>query len=167
LLQGEYAPKSNWSVMLKPWRVAASLVAASVVLSLLMLGAEYWQLRRTDGELGSVVATACQRVVGDSSTSGCQREVGQRLRADTGTATEDFLSTLAAIAGARDPEIRIDALSYRNRAMNVQLIAPSVPAIDAFSREIEDTRRFSVELEATNPLESGTEGRLRIVGANP
>jgi general secretion pathway protein L len=167
LLQGEYAAKSNWVAMMKPWRVAASLAAASIVLSLLLMGAEYWQLRRADAALELVVAPACERVVGDSSTSGCQREVRQRLGAAGGTATEDFLSTLAAIAAASDPEMRIDALSYRNRAMNLQLVVPSIVALDTFSRELEETRRFDVELETTSQLDSGTEGRLRITGANP
>jgi general secretion pathway protein L len=167
LLQGAYAPKSNWSSMLKPWRLAAGLAAASVALGLVLQGADYWRLRRADTALDDVVATACQRVVGDSSTSGCQREVRQRLGASAGTTTEDFLSTLAAIAGAREPEMRIDALSYRNRAMDLQLVVPNVPALDEFSRELEQTRRFDVEIEAANQIDSGTEGRLRIVGANP
>ncbi len=65
------------------------------------------------------------------------------------------------------PDLRIDALSYRNRVMDLQLIAPSVTAIDEFSRALEQTRRFDVEIEAQNPVDSGTEGRLRIVEANP
>jgi hypothetical protein len=142
-------------------------VAVSVALALLLQGATYLQLRRADAALDELVGPACQRVVGDASTSGCQREVRQRLGAATGTTTEDFLSTLAAIAGARDPEMRIDALNYRNRAMNLQLVVSSVTSLDEFSRELEDTRRFDVEIEATNQLDSGTEGRLRIVGANP
>jgi len=97
----------------------------------------------------------------------CQREVRQRLGDNAGGATEDFLSTLAAIAAARDPEMRIDALSYRNRAMNLQLVAPDLTTIDTFSRELEGTRRFEVVLEANNPVDGGTEGRLRIAGANP
>jgi general secretion pathway protein L len=167
LLQGQYAPKSNWPALLKPWRVAASLLVASIALALLLQGASYLQLRRADAALGDVVAPACQRVVGDASVSGCQREVRQRLGANAGTATEDFLSTLAAIAAARDPEMRIDALNYRNRAMNLQLIVPSVTALDEFSRELESMRRFDVEIEAANQVDAGTEGRLRIVGANP
>jgi general secretion pathway protein L len=167
LLQGAYAPKSNWSAMLRPWRLAASLVAASLALALILQGADYWRLRRADSALDAAVATACQRVVGDSSTSGCQREVRQRLGADAGTATEDFLSTLAAVAAARDPAMRVDALSYRNRALNLQLVVPNVPALDEFSRELEQTRRFDVEIEAANQTDAGTEGRLRIVGANP
>jgi hypothetical protein len=75
------------------------------------------------------------------------------------------LSTLAAVAVARDADTRIDALSYRNRAMDLQLIAPSVPKLDEFSRELEQTRRFDVEIEAANQSDDGTEGRVRIVGA--
>ena len=105
LLQGSYAPKSNWLAMVRPWRLAASLAAASIGLALLLQGAEYWQLKRADAALGDVVATACQRVVGESSTSACQREVSQRLGANAGSATENFLSTLAAIAAVRDSRI--------------------------------------------------------------
>jgi type II secretion system protein L len=167
LLQGAFAPKSNWLALAKPWRLAASLLAAVIGLGLLLQGAEYWQLRQTDAALDEVVGPACQRVVGDSSTSGCQRELRQRLGDNTGAVTEDFLSTLAAIAAARDAEMRIDALSYRNRAMNLQLVAPDLTTIDAFSRELEETRRFEVVLEANTPVDEGTEGRLRIAGAAP
>ena len=167
LLQGAYAPKSNWPALLKPWRLAASLLAAAVGLGLVLEGASYWQLSRADAALDAAVSEACRRVVGDPSTSGCQREVRQRLGAGTSTTTEDFLSTLAAIASVRDPEMRIDGLSYRNRAMDLQLLAPSVTALDSLSRELEQTRRFDVEIQAANPADTGTEGRLRIVGANP
>jgi general secretion pathway protein L len=167
LLQGPYAPKSNWSAMVRPWKLAGSLVAASLVLALVLQGAQYWQLRRADLALGDAVASTCQRVVGQSSTSACQREVAQRLGASAGSATEDFLTTLAAIAAVRGPELRVDALSYRNRIMNLQLMAPSVQALDEFSRALEQTRRFDVEMESQNPVDEGTEGRLRIMGANP
>jgi general secretion pathway protein L len=167
LLQGAYAPKSNWAGMLKPWRLAASLTAAIVALSLVLQGAEYVQLRRTDAELDAVLGPACQRVVGDASTSVCQREVRQRLGASAGPGTEDFLSTLAAIAAARAPETRIDALSYRNRAMNLQLVVPDTSSLEALSRGLEDTRRFSVVIESNSRGDSGVEGRLRVAGANP
>ncbi|HJR71091.1 MAG TPA: type II secretion system protein GspL [Gammaproteobacteria bacterium] len=167
LLQGPYATRSNWGPALKPWRRVAGLVAASVVLAFVLQGAQFLQLRRADAELTELVAGACQRVVGDSSTSGCQREVQQRLGASTGTTNEGFLSTLAAIAAARDAEMRIETLSYRNRAMDLQLIVPSVAKLAEFASAIEQTARFDVEIEATNPSDAGTEGRVRVVGAAP
>lgn len=167
LLQGAYAPKSNWAAVVKPWRFAASLVAATVALALVVQGASYWQLRRADSALDEAVSAACRRVVGESSASACQREVRQRLGARADTTSEDFLSTLAAIASMRDPAMRVENLSYRNRTMNLELVAPSVAALDEFSRELERTRRFDVEIEAANQVDSNTEGRVRIVGVNP
>ena len=167
LLQGAYAPKSNWLAMARPWRLAAYLVVASAILAGILQGAQFWQLRRADAALTAVVASTCQRVVGDSSTSGCQREVRQRLGANAGTTTEDFLSTLAAISVARSPDLRVDALSYRNRVMDLQLLGPSIVEIDAFGRALEQTRRFEVEIESNNPVDAGTEGRLRVAAANP
>ncbi len=168
LLQGTYAPKSNWGALLRPWRLAASLLVASAVLALVLQGVRYWQLLRTDDALTALVTASCQRLVGDSRVSACQREVQQRVGTNAaGGGTEDFLSTLAAVAAARDPELRIDALSYRNQTMNLQLVARSVPALDEFARGLEQTRRFDAEIEAANQSDAGTEGRVRIVGANP
>jgi hypothetical protein len=78
-----------------------------------------------------------------------------------------FLATLAAIVAARDPQLRVDALSYRNRVMNLQLVATGVPALDEFARGLEQTRIFDAEIEAANQTDAGTEGRIRIVGATP
>jgi len=167
LLQGPYAPSSNWGAALKPWRPVAALVAASVVLAFVLQGAQFLQLRRADAELTELVGGTCQRVVGDPSVSGCEREVRQRLGASTGTTNEGFLSTLAAIVAARDTDMRVEALSYRNRAMDLQLIVPSVAKLDEFSRALEQTTRFDVEIEAANQSDAGTEGRVRVVGAAP
>jgi general secretion pathway protein L len=167
LLQGAYSPRSNWGAALRPWRMAAGLVAASVVLAFVLQGAQFLQLRRADAELTELVAGTCQRVLGDSSVSGCEREVQQRLGASTGATNEGFLSTLAAVAAARDADTRVEALSYRNRAMDLQLIAPSVANLAEFERALEQTTRFDVEIEAANPSDAGTEGRVRVVGAAP
>ena len=168
LLQGAYAPSSNWLALARPWRLAASLLLASAVLALLAQGAEFWQLRRTNSALDAIVGASCERLVGDSRQSACQREVQSRLGADATSGNgPDFLATLAAIAAARDPQMRIDALSYRNRAMDLQLVATSVPALDEFARGLEQTRILDAEIEAANQTDAGTEGRIRIVGANP
>jgi general secretion pathway protein L len=167
LLQGAYAPSSNWLAFARPWRFAAGLVVATLVLSLLAQGAQYLQLRRADQALGDLVASTCQRAVGDARQSACQREV-QRLGASaSGAGGEDFLSTLAAVSAARDSAMHIDALSYRNRILDLQLLAASVPALDEFARGLEQTKRLRAEIQAANQKDNGIEGRVRIVGAKP
>jgi general secretion pathway protein L len=168
LLQGAYAPKSNWAGYARPWRFAAALLIATAALLFVSQGAQYWQLRRADRELGELVGAGCQRTVGDTRQSACQREVQQRLGASAASAgNEDFLSTLAAIAAARGAETRIDGLSYRNNIMDLQLVAASVPALDEFARGLEQTKRFAAEIQAANQRDSGTEGRVRVTGVKP
>jgi len=168
LLQGAYAPRSNWLAFAQPWRFAAGLVIVALVLSLLAQGALYWQLRRADQALSDLVASSCQRAVGDARQSACQREVQQRLAASAaGGGGEDFLSTLAAVSAARDSAMHIDALSYRNRILDLQLLAASVPALDEFARGLEQTKRFGAEIQAANQKDNGIEGRVRVVGVKP
>jgi general secretion pathway protein L len=157
LLQGTYAPKSNWAALAAPWRVAASLLVVAAALALVSQGAEYWSLRRTDGALAELLTANCQRIVGDARPSACQREVQQRLGSNATSGSANFLATLAAIAASRDPATRIDALGYRNQTMNLQLIATSLPALDDFARSLEQTQRFDAEIESTNQSDGGIE----------
>jgi general secretion pathway protein L len=161
LLQGPYAPKSNWLELAQPWRNAAALLGAAVLLGITLQGAEYWSLRRADTDLGNRLATTCQQVVGTSRTSACDAEIQKRLHAG-GKSAETFLTTLEAIAEMRDPALRIDALTYRNKITNVQLIAGDVGAIDKFARDLEQTHRFASKIESANQNNSGIEGRLQI-----
>jgi general secretion pathway protein L len=166
LLQGAYAPKSNWGAFARPWRFAAALLIAAAVLLFVAQSAQYWQLRRSDRELAELVSAGCQKAVGDARLSACQRMVQQRLGASaTSGSSEDFLTTLAAIAAARDPEMHIDALSYRNRVMDLQLVATSVPSLDEFARGLEQTKRFRAEIQAANQRDTDIEGRMRVTGA--
>jgi general secretion pathway protein L len=165
LLQGPYAPKSNWLELARPWRYAASLLAAAGLLALVLQGAEYWTLRRTDQALGDLLTASCQRIVGTNRASACDTAVQQRLRAMGGANAETFLTTLEAIAASRDPALRIDSLSWRNRIMDLQLVAADVGTIDKFAKSLEQTHRFKPKIESANPNDSGVEGRLQIVGA--
>jgi type II secretion system protein L len=168
LLQGVYAPKSNWVALAKPWRVAASLLLAAALVGVLSLGAEYWSLRRTDGELTELLAASCQRLVGVTRVSACESEVRRRLgAAGVATSGEGFLATLNAIAGARSGTTRIDALSYRNGTMDLQLIAPDIPALDEFARRLLETQRFNPVLESSAQEGSEVSGRIKITGKDP
>jgi general secretion pathway protein L len=165
LLQGSYAAKSNWLELAKPWRVAAGLLVTAGVLALVLQAASYWSLSRADGVLGEQLTESCQRLVGASRASQCDAEVQERLRNDGAASGETFLSTLEAVAAARNAAMRIGALSYRNQTMDLQVIVANVDELDAFASGLEQTRRFKPTIESANQSEGGVEGRLQIVGA--
>ena len=166
LLQGQYAPKSNWAALARPWRLAASLLLALGVLALVAQGVQYLSLRRDDAQLTEQIASGVRADRGGEVESmACENVVQQRLRDVGGSRSssgETFLSTLAAIAESRDGESRIEALSYRNDVMDLQVIAPGVPALDAFRRGLGETQRFEAVIESANPTDDGVEGRIKI-----
>ncbi len=169
LLQGAYAPRANWMAYVKPWRVAAGLLLAVSLLGVVSRGAEYLALRREANALQESVATACSRIVSAPRLSTCQAQVQQRLH-DAGVrpaTNAAFLPTLGAVAASRAADLRIDALSYRNRVMDLQLVAANVSALDDFARSLQDTRRYAAKIESTNNTDKGVEGRVQITGVNP
>ena len=169
LLQGRYAPKSNWGALLKPWRIAASLAAGLVAILVLVTAVDYLQLRRIDGALSEAVAARCSEQFSTTALRQCEATVQSRLR-DLGMASngaEEFLATLAAVAQSAGAENQLRQLSYRNSVMDLQLSTPDVPALDAFSRRLDETGQLSVSVQSTNPQQDGTvESRLQIVGGN-
>jgi general secretion pathway protein L len=167
LLQGTYAPKSNWIELTRPWRIAASLLIAAGALGLVLQGAQYWSLRRADVTLEEQLTENCQRIVGANRVSACDAEVQRRLRETGASSSETFLSTLDAVAAARNDATRVGALSYRNATMDLQLMVANVDELDAFARSLEQTRRFKPTIESANQSEGGVEGRLQIVAAQP
>ncbi len=165
LLQGRYAPKSNWVELLRPWRAAAGLLLALGLVSVAAQGIEFLQLEREDRALTSQLAQACEENFASPQLSLCVTEVRRRL-SDAGQASvaesESFLTTLVAIAENRGDASMIEALTYRNRVMDLRLVAPSVPALDLFAQNIMQTDRFDVRIESTADTGSGIEGRIRV-----
>ena len=170
LLQGPYAPKSDYAPLFRPWYAAAGLLLAWAVLTVGTAAVQYVALAREDRALAEQIGALCARSFGASSVSACTADMRARLASAGAQASgggESFLSTLAVIAATQSSETRIEALSYRNSVMDLQLVVPSVPELDAFAQEIEDTARFDVRIQQATPQEAGVEGRVQVVAARP
>ena len=170
LLQGRYAPKSNWGELLRPWRVAAGLVLALGLVALAAQGLEYLRLEREDRALTLQLTQSCEQAFAAPQLSLCATEVRRRL-SDAGQASvansESFLTALAAIAEHRGEDSMLEALTYRNRVMDLRLVVPSVPVLDLFTQDIMETDRFNVRIESTADTGSGIEGRIRVEATAP
>ena len=169
LLQGAYAAKSNWGELLRPWRLAASLFVAMMLFILGSQAAEYLTLQKEDQALTDILTATCQRNFSAARISNCSAEVQRRL-SDAGeialTSGESFLTTLATISQFRDQADVIQAMSYRNRIMDLRLTVSDVSSLDRFAQQIMQTERFDVRILATNPVEGAVEGRLQVSGTN-
>lgn len=166
LLQGPYAPTSNRRELLRPWRMAASLILGFGVLATLTEGVRYYALSQQDQTLTSQLQTGCQNAFQLTRIATCRSELQRRLAAsgDSSAATTSpvFLAILAAVAEARDPASRIEALTFSNGVTNLRIIAPDVPTLDGFAREMARSGQFQVNIQSANPGTDGVEGRLQV-----
>jgi general secretion pathway protein L len=169
LLQGEFGRKSDWAVLVKPWRVAAGLLVASILLAFVAQAAQYVSLARSDTALSARLQQMCQQQFGASDLRACETQARRALEAvgesPDGGSAEHFLAMVAAVAATRPPGSRIEGLSYRNRVLDLQLLVPGVPALDEFTRRLSAERNLEARVQSTSTGEGGVESRVQIVTA--
>jgi type II secretion system protein L len=171
LRQGDYSERSSLRTMAGPWRYAAGFALALLAFGVAGEGLEYLKLRSDENRLTAEASEICSQSYGSPQLSRCLVEMGRRL-ADYGESASSggagFLATLSAIAGAVDSAMRIDSISYRDRAVTLEMTAPNATYLDAFDQQLTGSDRFALEPQnTTNEPDGGIRVRLRILALNP
>ena len=169
LLQGDYAVKSDWGALVKPWRLPAALAAGLVVALLAGLAGRYFVLANDDEALTELLASNCQSAFATASLSACDSEIRSRL-AVTGQQSgqpgdQSFLTTLGSIAEAADERMLFRAVSFRNGVMNLSIVAPDVQSLDDLAQTLSSDGPLQATIQAATPGDDGIEGRLQIADA--
>jgi general secretion pathway protein L len=166
LLQGDYAPRSNWLPAVRPWRFAAGLLLGLIALAAATQAAQYLSLQRQERSLAQIIEVTCREHYGLPQMSACRSEMQRRLaaagQAMSGPA-QGFLVVLLAVAQNRDSGSQITALSYRNGVMDLRLRVPSVPVLDEFVQRMSESNLLEVRIQSANPADNGVESQLQIV----
>jgi general secretion pathway protein L len=150
LLQGAYAPKSNWAALARPWQLAASLAGVALLLTVVLQAAGYVSLRREDATLTEAVSAGCQRLVGTDRLAACRADVQARLRSiGAGGGGETFLPMMIAVAESLGPAMQLSGLNFRNGVLTLEVPSASVDALDRFTTAVGQTGRFAATLERT------------------
>jgi type II secretion system protein L len=171
LRQGDYALRSSLRAMARPWRYAAGFALALIAFGVAGEGLEFLKLRRDENRLTAEATDICAQSYGSPQLSRCLVEMGRRL-ADYGQSTSSggsgFLSTLAAIAGAVDDAMTINSISFRDRAVTLDLTTPNAAYLDSFDQELTASNRFALEPQnTTNEPDGRIRVRMRVVALNP
>jgi general secretion pathway protein L len=111
---------------LKPWRVALGFLAASIVVSIVALNVQWWQLRqRSDGLNARMTQMVQAAFPGSPMVLGPHEQMTldlTRLRGTTGTLrADDFLALAASLAHALGPipSVAIGTLDYSSGSLEV------------------------------------------------
>lgn len=166
LLQGRYAPPRRIGGVQRAWRWAAMLAAIGVLLAFSQLLVERQQLAsRVQAQRADMVALYRQLAPGTDAI----RDPAAYLRSALAASRSDDdpalrLLGLSAPALVADGSSRLDAIHWRNNALELVVIAPDIAALDALRARLADAHP-GVELTAATPGSGGVEGRFRLAAA--
>ena len=166
LLQGAYGRQPDWRAWARPWRLAASLLAGVIVVTVAAEGARYAALGRDDRNVTAMLETACRQNTESAELATCSAEIRRRLAVAADGTGAGFLAALEEMAQAWTDDTRIEALSYRTGVMDIRIVAQSVSALDEFSRDLSGGGNLQASIQSANPTQDGILGRMQItVGA--
>jgi general secretion pathway protein L len=140
LLQGPYAPESPLAGGFKAWRIAAAMLLGLLVLHGIGGITQLLMLHRTERRLDqSISETFRQTMQGEQNTSNARRRMEARLISLQGsTDSAGLLAMLSAVAQARAGAAgtTVQALSFRDGLLELQMTAPAVGVHDHMSQEL-------------------------------
>jgi general secretion pathway protein L len=164
LLQGEFARRTGWRAEWQRWRLAAVLALAAFALHAGVHAYDLARLRAEETRLDAAIEQAVRIALPDVERVVDPRaQIGQRL-AGAGAADPDgLLARLAAIGGAMTgaPGPTIEALGWRDRQLELSMIAPNTDAIARFAQAL-SARGLAADVASTTPGENGVAARINI-----
>ena len=172
LLQGEFAPRGSLEKYWRPWRHAAGLAAALVVVALaargaelLALQAEYEDLQAQMRDVYSAVLPAVQ-----SPPPNLRADFERRLSPGPSIDSEsDFLEGLAALAGAlpAGSNTLVKLMNFNAGVLTLELVAPDIPTLDTLRANVGQSSPWEAQLIQTRPDDNVVEGRMQLRKSTP
>jgi len=165
LLQGRYAQQNTRSVGWRAWRVAAILLAALVGLHIIGKAGELMLLKRAEKTVDTSIEQAFRSAMpGEQNAINARRRMEQRLvSVRSGGGTTGLLPALSALVQARGsvPGTTVQALSFRDGALELKIAAPNADSLDRVSQALRGSG-WDADLTAGNAVGQGYEGRIQI-----
>ena len=165
LLQGTYQPTTSRAVGFRAWRVAAILLVCLVGLHVAGKAAELTLLKRNEHKVDVSLREAFQTAMpGEPTSPDPRKHMEQRLAAARASGSSSgLLSALEALVQAHSaaPGTVVQALSYRNGAVDLKVAAPDAASLDRMSQALRNNG-WQADLTSGNNVASGYEGRIQI-----
>jgi general secretion pathway protein L len=170
LLQGEFMRRSGWRAEWQRWRVAAFLAMAALALHLGVRGYDLVRLYGEQRRLDSAIEQAARLALpGVERIEDARAQVEQRLAGSGGGDPDGFLARLAGVAGALAgaPGPQLKSLGWRERTLELQVVAPDTDAIGRLAQGMSQ-RGLEADVASTTNSDEGVEAQLRVAaGAKP
>jgi general secretion pathway protein L len=165
LLQGDFAHTTDFAARWLQWRTPAYLAAALLAVHVAGQWLQIRQAKHDTGTLDTQIASVFSAAMPAETMQEPRRQMQARLDRirKAGASPEYFLRALKALGGAvaMSPKTEIDALSYREQALDMKVSAPSLTALSELTKYI-DKQGFKAEIQSSTPVSAGVEGHIQL-----
>lgn len=167
LLQGRYAPATNFEKSFAPWRQAAFVAG---LLLAVIIGYKAVELKTMKTRLAeahsAMLQLAKDTLPQEQRITDPVRLFRQRLNLTGGGGTEgsEFLDFLDVVSGAatNDVVLSLNRLNYRPGNLDIEVEATDVQVLDRFTNKISGLETWSASLASTKPTGDKVQGRVTI-----
>lgn len=168
LLTGAYGPKTEYRGLLAPWRHAAMVLLALVLVATGAKAVNVYTLGRQEAALKQQFHEEYREIAPGAPEVDDPTRLVASLRARAGGGSGDspqvLLMALEELSRAieQNSEARIDAISFRADVVDVRLTAPSVSVLDNIRRGIGESGRFRARILSTDQDGERVSSRIQI-----
>jgi general secretion pathway protein L len=164
LMQGEFTRRTGWRAEWQRWRVAAVLAVVALALHLGVRGYDLVRLWGEERRLDAAIEQAARIALpGAERIEDARAQVEQRLAGAGSGDPAGLLAQLAAVGGALAgaPGPRLESLGWRDRTLELQLVAPNTDSIARFAQGV-TARGLDADVASTTNSEDGVEARVLV-----
>ncbi len=165
LLQGDFARTTDYGLRWQKWRTAAVLAVGLLVAHVAAQALQIRQAKHESAALDGQIAGVFSSAMPAEAMQNPRRQMQARLDRihKAGAGPEYFLRTLKVLSGAMavTPKTDIDALSYREEALDMKVNAPSLAAVSQLSQLI-GKQGMTAEIQSSTPVASGVEAHIQL-----
>jgi general secretion pathway protein L len=166
LMQGDFARRDRFARYWRPWRGAAALLLALLVLASVEASYDYVQLRREDAGLRERVERIYREVFPETRNIVDPRlQMEQQLKALEGDEGQDDFLRLLSVVGPvlrKAPSLDIKSMSYRQSSLDFELWIRDFQSLDDLKEQLENLAGLEISVTAANAELGRVRGQLRI-----
>lgn len=169
LLQGAYSPQRDFQRLWKPWRLAAVLAAAWLLIALANFGAQAWRdaqelQRLTDANLRrfQTLFPSETRIVDLAVQT--EQQWAALKGSDTPSGLLSLLEPTAAALKA-ETSLNLQALQFRDGALFMSLTGSDLQALERLRESFTRHPAVRLEVQSANSSSLGVQIRLKITPA--
>ena len=166
LLQGPYARRKEYSGLFRPWKYAAMLALAFVIVGVGSKALDYYLMSRQEVELRALFNTEYQEMLPGAPETDDPAAVIESLRRRVGNveAPPLFLQSMEQLGRAvqQNGDARIQAISFRAGVIDLRISAPNVATLDGIQRSLGESGQFRAAIQSTDQDGERISSRIQI-----